>query len=149
MKKNSRDLSKEIRKFEDFFEKKPDAKEKAWGLIHDFYNDILTFMETKNIKKAGLAAKLNISRPAVSKMFNETPNISIKKMVELADAVGIDIKIQCEPIHSEEFELIGLFSKTFKKDIIEETQEVEELQLKEGTYNQIVRNKPIRKSYKI
>ncbi len=92
MKKNSKDLSKEIKKFEDFFEKKPDAGERAWGLIHDFYNDILTFMETKNINKADLAAKLNISRSAVSKMLKETPNISVKRMMETADAVGLRLK---------------------------------------------------------
>ncbi|MBC8385880.1 MAG: helix-turn-helix transcriptional regulator [Candidatus Cloacimonetes bacterium] len=113
MKKNLKDLSEEIKEFEDFFEKKPDSGEKAWGLIHDFYNDILSYMESNNIKKSDLAAKLNVSRPAVSKIFSETPNISVKRMVEIADAVGMEIKIHCEPMEKEEIEVVSLFKGTF------------------------------------
>jgi len=90
MQKNSKNIYKEI---EDFFLAEPDAGQKAWDIIHDFYNLILTEMEKKGIRQVDLAKKLNISPAAVSKLLNKTPNISLKKMVELADSVGLDLVI--------------------------------------------------------
>ncbi|MGD9900291.1 MAG: helix-turn-helix domain-containing protein [Calditrichaceae bacterium] len=90
MKKNFKDLSKEI---DDFFQAEPNSNQKAWGIINDFYHLILTHMEENSITKADLARKLNKSRSAISQMFNKTPNISVIKMVEIADAVGIDFNI--------------------------------------------------------
>ena len=148
MKKNSRDLSKEIKEFEDFFEKKPDAGEKAWGLIHDFYNDILSYMENEKIKKTDLADKLKISRAAVSKIFNENPNISVKRMVEIADAVGMDVKIECEPVKKDELDFVELFGDTFEDNQIDKPQEIEKMPLREGISNQIIFNTPIHKNYK-
>jgi len=77
----------------DFFLEKPSAEEKAWGMILDFYHFILCYMEKNNISKADLARNLNRSRAAVSQMFNKTPNITIKKMVEIADAIGVDFTL--------------------------------------------------------
>ena len=90
MKKSSKNILKEIN---DFFAEAPTSNQKAWGLIHDFYHLILTYMEVKNISKADLAKRLNKSRSAISQMFNKTPNITIKKMVKIADAIGIEIRI--------------------------------------------------------
>lgn len=90
MKKNSKNIFKEIG---DFFEAEPTSNQKAWGLIHDFYHLVLTHMENNGITKAALARRLNKSRSAISQMFNKTPNISIKKMVEIADAVEMEINI--------------------------------------------------------
>ncbi|MFQ5822349.1 MAG: helix-turn-helix domain-containing protein [Candidatus Heimdallarchaeota archaeon] len=90
MRKNSKNSFKDL---SDFFAKEPTINQKAWGLIHDFYNLVLTQMEKENITKADLARRLGKSRSAISQMFNKTPNVSIKKMVEIADAVGLDISI--------------------------------------------------------
>lgn len=90
MKKNSKHLFKEV---EDFFESAPSPNQKAWGVINDFYNLILHHMQKQGIKKTDLAERLGKSRSAISQMLNGTPNISIKKMVEIADAIGIDINI--------------------------------------------------------
>jgi transcriptional regulator with XRE-family HTH domain len=90
MKKNFKDISKEI---DDFFQAEPSSNQKAWGIINDFYHQILTHMEENDITKADLARKLNKSRSAISQMFNKTPNISVIKMVEIADAVGLDFNI--------------------------------------------------------
>ena len=78
MKKNLRNSVKDVQKL---FISPPDAEEKAWGLIYDFYHLILTYMDSENITRAELAKRLNISRAAVSHMFNKTPNVTIKKMV--------------------------------------------------------------------
>ncbi len=76
----------------DIFSKPKSTYQKAWEIIHDFYYLIYTHMDQHNISKAELSRKLSVSRAAVSQMFNKTPNITIKKMVEVADAVGIKIK---------------------------------------------------------
>jgi transcriptional regulator with XRE-family HTH domain len=106
MKKNLEDLYKEI---DDFFSSPPTVGEKAWGIIHDFYHLALTYMEEKNITRADLARRLGKSRAAVSHMFNKTPNITVKKMIEIADAIGIDIHLTTRKIgkyHEPEKEYI-------------------------------------------
>jgi len=86
MKKNSKDLYKDI---DNFFAADFTPNQKAWSMISNFYNLILTEMKNKGIKRADIAAKLNVSPAAVSKLLNKTPNISLRKMVELADSVGL------------------------------------------------------------
>jgi transcriptional regulator with XRE-family HTH domain len=78
---------------EDFFKSPLTKEEKAWNLIHDFYHLILTRMEEKRISRSDLAKQLNRSKSSVSQMFNKTPNITVTKMVEIADVVGLDLKI--------------------------------------------------------
>jgi transcriptional regulator with XRE-family HTH domain len=97
MKKNSENIYPEV---EEFFKESPTANQKAWGLINHFYHLILTYMEMNDIKQADLAKKLGKSRSAVSQIFKHTPNITIKKMVEIADAVGINIVIESPEINS-------------------------------------------------
>ncbi len=91
MSKSLKDNS--FKEFYDFFAEEPDIDEKAWGIIHDFYHLILTTMENNGITKADLARRLNKSRAAISRMFNKNPNVSVKKMVEIADAVDLDISL--------------------------------------------------------
>lgn len=75
------------------FSQAPDSNQKAWSLISDFYNLILNHMDKRKITKAELATRLGRSRAAISHMFNKTPNISVRKMVEIADAIGIDLAL--------------------------------------------------------
>jgi transcriptional regulator with XRE-family HTH domain len=90
MKKSSKDVSKEINSF---FEESPTLNQKAWGVINQFYHIILTYMDENKISPANLAKELGVSRSAISQLFSKTPNISVKKMVEIADAIGIKIEI--------------------------------------------------------
>ena len=88
MKKNSK------KSIFDYMNEPPSLKQKAWGIINTFYHEILSIMDEKNIKQVDIAKKLGVSKAAVSTMFNGTPkNVSILKMVELADAVGASISI--------------------------------------------------------
>jgi transcriptional regulator with XRE-family HTH domain len=105
MKKNSKNIYQEV---EEFFKESPTANQKAWGLINHFYHLILTYMEMNNIKQADLAKKLGKSRSAISQLFKQTPNISIKKMVEIADAIGINLNIESPEV---EFPIMGKFAK--------------------------------------
>jgi len=88
-----RNLKNQYHDVESYFSAQASSNQKAWSIIHDFYHIILTFMENKKITKADLSRKLGISRASISQMFNKTPNITIRKMVEIADAVGIELKI--------------------------------------------------------
>ena len=101
MKKNSKNNTVPIvDEFADFFSAEPNANEKAWGLIHDFYHGILTSMKKKDVSRSDLATKMNKSRSAISQLFNKTPNITLKKMVEIAEALNQNLKISFEPIFS-------------------------------------------------
>ena len=98
---HSHDTYKDV---EDFFASSPSADEKAWGIIHDFYHMILTHMENQGISKSDLAQRLGKSRSAITQMFKKTPNITLKKMVEIADAIGIDIRIHSPQVRVSEFD---------------------------------------------
>lgn len=78
---------------DNFFAADFTPNQKAWSMINNFYNLILTEMKNKGIKRADIATKLNVSPAAVSKLLNKTPNITLRKMVELADSVGLNIVI--------------------------------------------------------
>lgn len=93
MPKNLNNLSKEI---DDFFEQTPTANQKAWGIVHQFYHLILSFMEDNDISRAELARRLGKSRASISQLFNSTPNISIKKMIEILDCLGLDLQIDIQ-----------------------------------------------------
>jgi len=110
MNKNSQNLFQEI---DDFFNEEPSTNQKAWGVINQFYHLILTYMDKNKISQAELSRRINKSRSYVSQMFNKTPNVSVKKMVEIADAVGINLHLNCKEIP------IGIETKhLIKKEII-------------------------------
>ena len=96
---HSHDTYKDV---EDFFASPPSANEKAWGMIHDFYHMMLTYMEEQGISKADLAKRLGRSRSAITQMFQKTPNITIKKMVEIADAIGLDMQLNSQQMPRSE-----------------------------------------------
>ena len=87
---------------EEFFASSANTEEKAWGVIHDFYHLVLTYMEAHQISKADLSKRLGKSRSAVTQMFNKTPNITLKKMIEVADAIGMDIHITSPQVPREQ-----------------------------------------------
>ena len=95
MKKNLKNTYKEI---DDFFASPPTSNQKAWDIINDFYHMILTFMDKNKISRADLAKRLGKSRAAISQMFNKTPNLTVKKMVEISEAIGLNIEINSKEI---------------------------------------------------
>ncbi len=90
MKQNSKS---DLAKLNELFLRKPTTGQKAWGIIHDFYHKLLTFMDEKGITQTQLANKTGKSRSAISQMLNKNPNVSIRKLVEIAEVVGVDIYI--------------------------------------------------------
>ena len=60
-------------------------------------------MEEQGITQADLARKLGKSRSAISQLLNKTPNISVIRMVEIADAVGLEFSLT--PIKSKRVQI--------------------------------------------
>ena len=98
MKKHSENSYAEI---DEFFAAPATANQKAWGLLNEFYHLVLTYMEKNNISKADLATRLGKSRSAITQLFNKTPNISLKRVAEIADAIGIEISLASTAIESQ------------------------------------------------
>ena len=80
----------------DFFSREPSLEQKSWNIINQFYHMVLTKMEKDNISRADLARKLGKSRASISQMFNKTPNLTIKKMIEIANAIDLEINLSAE-----------------------------------------------------
>ena len=101
----SKSFQKQLNDIDSYFESPPSLDVKAWNIVNKFYHMILTHMETNNIKKVDLASELNISRSAVTQMLDGNPsNITIKKMVETADAVGLELDFNIDNMELEIFE---------------------------------------------
>lgn len=122
MKKHSKNILEEI---DDLFDQPPTANQRAWGIINEFYHLILTHMEKQNITKAELAKKLGKSRSAISQMFNKTPNITVRKMVEIANSIGLDFDIVPSYLKKEigkkaenKYIIIHVSNEYFSKEII-------------------------------
>ncbi len=84
------------------FGAEPTFEQKAWGMINQFYHLVLTKMDKDKITRSDLAKKLNVSRSAVSQMFNKTPNVTVKKMIEIADAVNLELNLTTDFFLKEE-----------------------------------------------
>lgn len=61
--------------------------------ILDITENICRIMKEKNISRSKLAEKLNISKPAVTRMLDGNPNFTIKRLLTVADALDQELKI--------------------------------------------------------
>ncbi|MDD3045404.1 MAG: helix-turn-helix transcriptional regulator [Candidatus Delongbacteria bacterium] len=138
MKENSKDLYQEIKKI---FNSEPTSNQKAWGLIHDFYHIILTEMEEKNISRSELAVKTGKSKAMISKLLNNSPNISLKKMVELADSVGIDLKITTSQIEKRKENMFFAFKQELRAEAAKSVKAVVSNYFKDINYSCNGKNK--------
>jgi len=80
----------------DFFAEEETPNQIAWGIIHDFYHEILRYMDANKITQADLSRALGISRSAVSKMFKETPNVTLKRIAEITSALDLEFKVKID-----------------------------------------------------
>jgi len=58
---------------------KEDLEFRTEEIILDFTEKIVTMMEKKNISRAELARRLNVSKAFVTKMLNGNPNLTINQ----------------------------------------------------------------------
>jgi transcriptional regulator with XRE-family HTH domain len=56
--------------------------------------DICQLMRDQGLSRAEVAARLEVSRAYVTKVLNGNPNLTIKTLVKLSDALGREVVIQ-------------------------------------------------------
>lgn len=61
------------------------------SVILDITEDICRIMKEKNISRSKLAEKLNISRPAVTRMLGGNPNFTLKRLLAVADVLDLEL----------------------------------------------------------
>lgn len=66
-------------------------------LILDITEEMCRAMEEKGIGRAELADELGVSRAFVSKLLNGTPNLTIKTLMKMTDALGRELSIKMPP----------------------------------------------------
>lgn len=62
---------------------------------------ILEIMEEKNISRSDLAEKLSVSRAAITKLFRDGSNMTLKRLLGIACALDSEIDIVIEPLKKE------------------------------------------------
>jgi transcriptional regulator with XRE-family HTH domain len=78
------------------------------GLFIDVATRVIDAMETKNVSRAELARRLNVSPAYVTKILRGHANLSLESLAKLAFA--LDLKWECILIHKNME--IGVFSLT-------------------------------------
>jgi len=76
---------------------KDDLEFRTEGVILEFTEKIVAKMEEKNISRSALAKKLGVSKAFISKLLNGNPNLTIKSMMSIADALGCDLNLDIYP----------------------------------------------------
>lgn len=58
---------------------------------------ICDLLEGQEVSRTDLARKMNVSPAYITKILNGNPNLTIKSLLKLSDALGQDLKIQFSP----------------------------------------------------
>lgn len=72
---------------------KEDFEFRLETLILEITEKISQRMKKKKIKRTDLAVLLEVSRPAVTKILDGNSNFTLRKLLSLADALGLDLEI--------------------------------------------------------
>lgn len=81
-------------KLEEFKDDKEFLTEQA--ILH-FTEQVAAAMQGLRMTRAGLARKLGVSKAFVTKLLNGNPNLTIRTMVSLAEALGCRIDLNLYP----------------------------------------------------
>lgn len=84
---------------EEFFKKeiedrKDDFAFRLEALILEITEQISRYMKERNISRVKLAKLLGVSPPAVTKILNGNSNFTLKTLLALANAIGIEMRIE-------------------------------------------------------
>ena len=74
-----------------------DIEFRTEALILDFTERIVAKMEEKGISRAELSRKLDVSKAFITKLLNGYPNLTIKTMVSIADALESRLNLDIYP----------------------------------------------------
>lgn len=59
--------------------------------------EIIGLMEERNISRKGLADVLKVSKAAVSKLLNNGSNLTLKRLLTIAEALGYSLQVKFTP----------------------------------------------------
>lgn len=59
---------------------------------------ILQIMEERGISRSELAERLGVSKAAVSKLFNNGSNMTLKRLLTIAEALGLELRVNLDPV---------------------------------------------------
>lgn len=62
-------------------------------LLFELAEDICRHMDEQHLTRAELASRLNCSRAYITKVLNGNPNVTLKTLLRIADALGRDVNI--------------------------------------------------------
>ena len=81
-------LETKLEQFEDDFDFRMES------IIMDITENICEKLEKKNITRAKFADILGVSPPAVTKILNGNSNFTLKTLLSIADALGLNLAIR-------------------------------------------------------
>ena len=84
-------FERELRQVED------DPEYRTELLLIELNDQICAQMERTGMSRADLARKLGVSRAAVTRMLNGSPNMTLKKLVTVALALGVQVSVELRP----------------------------------------------------
>ncbi len=70
---------------------------RQYQAVLDFVTDVEDAMNAQGVNQATLAKRLGKSAAWISKIFRQRPNLTFFTAVELAAALGLEVRIKAEP----------------------------------------------------
>ncbi|MFP4474907.1 MAG: helix-turn-helix domain-containing protein [Desulfatibacillaceae bacterium] len=67
------------------------------ALEHEVTEQLWIAMEARGMSKADLAEKLGVSRASVTMLFRDGSNLTLKRMLHIADALDCEVDIRIRP----------------------------------------------------
>jgi transcriptional regulator with XRE-family HTH domain len=108
-------------RFEKLLEKyENDPEYIAEGLLIDITEQIVDLVERAQLNRTQLAQKLNCSNAYVTKLLNGSENLTVKKLVQIAQALDCSIDLAFIP---SRYELRRYFTYAPKRLVVEAFQE--------------------------
>ena len=64
------------------------------GILLDINETICSILERKGISRREFAKKLNVSPPYVTKLLRGDPNLTLKSLVKISQALGVSLDVR-------------------------------------------------------
>jgi transcriptional regulator with XRE-family HTH domain len=92
----------------------------AEGLMIDITEQIVNLMNTRKLSRSDLASKLKCSNAYITKLLNGSENLTIKKLVQIAQALGMSMDFafvpdQCDIWRSFKYKKQNIKDESFKR----------------------------------
>lgn len=105
-----------------------------------FIDKVITIMKDRNLSRADLARQLGVSSASISKLLTKPPNISINRMLKIAEV--LECKLDISLTKKEELlsiEDVEAFIKASEAPFVPNERMVRAMKL----YNETVRNEEL------